>query len=123
MSGLRSKRKGAAGEREAAAALELTLDLPAGSVYRSCQYAGKEGAGDVLGVPGIHVEVKRCESLRLYPAVRQAQDDAGPDDVPVVVHRRNLEEWLVIVPLADLPNLGRAITAILAKKTPDSSPE
>jgi Holliday junction resolvase len=110
--GRMSKNKGAAGEREAARVLAELFDLPAGTVYRSCQYAGKEGAGDVLGLPGIHVEVKRTERLRLYEAVDQAAADAGPGDVPVVMHRCNQGEWLAIIPVGMLRKLAAAVKAL-----------
>jgi hypothetical protein len=107
-----SKDKGAAGEREAARVLTDLFGLPAGSVYRSCQYAGKEGAGDVLGLPGLHVEVKRTERLRLYDAVDQSAADAGPDDVPLVMHRCNQGEWLAIIPLGLLRKLADVVKSL-----------
>ena len=101
MTGKHSRNKGKRGEREAARALTEVLGLPA---RRGQQYDGTEGK-DVVTVPGLHVEVKRVESLRLYPAVEQAKRDAADGEVPIVLHRKNNHEWLLIVPLASVPPL------------------
>ena len=111
--GKMQRNKGARGERELARALlKLFGDaVEPGSIYRSVQYCGKEGSGDVLGVPGVHIESKRTEKLSIYKAMSQAQDDCGKD-IPIVCHKRNLEQWLVICELHDLVKLSRAIVAI-----------
>lgn len=60
---------------------------------RSAQFCGnnEEGTADVVGVPGIHIEVKRVERLNLDAAMDQATRDAGKTtkNIPVVVHRKN----------------------------------
>ena len=116
--GSMSKRKGAAGERELAKALNELLGC---SAYRSQQYCGAAGDSDVAGVPGIHVESKRTEALQLYPAVAQAVSDAVDGDLPVVFHRRNGKPWVAICQLTDLVELSRRILAIVdapAKEQP-----
>ena len=77
---------------------------------RTAQYCGKTGdAADVDGLPGIHVEVKRTERFRLYDAMAQAIRDSAPTgDRPVVFHRRNNDDWLVIMRFADWIDLYRA---------------
>ena len=93
--GKMSKRKGASGELEAAAKLNEILGT---RFHRGRQYHGGPESPDLAGdVPGLHVEVKRTERLRLWEAVRQAQEDAGVDQVPVVMHRANRKPWVVIV--------------------------
>lgn len=93
-----SKLKGKTGELELASKLrEHGYD-----VRRSVQYNGKteEGQPDLVGLPRIHVECKRTESLRLYDAVDQAKRDSrGTDNLPVVFHRKNNCEWVAILPL------------------------
>lgn len=95
-----SKRKGKTGELELAKKLrEFGYDA-----RRSVQYNGKEEEGqpDLLGLPGIHIECKRTEKLSLYDAVDQAKRDSqGKEELPVVFHRKNHCEWLVILPLDD----------------------
>ncbi len=106
MSGRRSRSKGARGERQAARELSRVLGVPA---RRGQQFSGVEGKDVVVGLDGLHVEVKRCEKLSLYPAIEQARRDAGTGEVPLVLHRRNGKPWLVILELEDLKNLTRTI--------------
>lgn len=94
------KRKGKEGENE----LARVLRQYGYNARRSVQYNGKaeEGQPDLVGVPGLHCEVKRTEKLSLYDAIDQAKrDSAGTGDLPVVFHRRNNCEWVAIMPLND----------------------
>ena len=95
MPGSRSRNKGANGERQFAA-----LCRNEGyEVHRTAQHMGKTGGeADVVGLPGIHVEVKRCEKLSLYIAMSQAKRDCKAGNLPIVAHRRNDAEWLIIMP-------------------------
>lgn len=102
---MKSRRKGKAGEREAAAKLREVLGADA---RRGAQHRGGPDSPDVDGVPGLHVEVKRCESLRMYDAMAQAVGDAGAA-VPLVMHRRNNREWLAIVRVDDLKRLKKVL--------------
>lgn len=105
--GRRSKRKGASGEREAAA--ELQKQFPKADFHRGRQYHGGPGTPDVCSsIDGMHLEIKRTESLSLYKAMQQARDDAKTA-VPVVMHRRSREKWLVVVELERLPELIRVL--------------
>lgn len=113
--GRMQRAKGARGERELARALTRALKVEPGTIYRSVQHAGREGAGDVLGVEGLHIECKRCEALSVYKAMDQAQAECGKD-VPVVFHKRNLREWLCICELHDVVEFARTIIAIVDDK-------
>lgn len=108
-----SKQKGKSGELELAKKLrEYGYD-----VRRSVQYNGKaeEGQPDLLGLPGIHVECKRTEALRLYDAVDQAKrDSAGTDRLPVVFHRKNNCEWVAIMPLDAFMQIYREYESSMA---------
>ena len=98
---INSREKGKRGEREAVNFL-TTLGWMA---KRGQQYAGGTGSPDVIhDIPGVHLEVKRVERLNLGAAMAQARRDAGPK-TPVVMHRRNGEEWLVTVPAEVFFNL------------------
>lgn len=46
---------------------------------------------DVVNVPGIHPEIKRCEQLRLTEWLEQATRDAAKfrDGAPTIFHRKN----------------------------------
>lgn len=103
MGGKRSREKGKRGEREIASLLrEYGYDA-----RRGVQYKGGQDSPDVIGLPGTHIEVKRTERLNLYDALSQSKADAG-DDMPIVVHRKNNSEWVVIQPLSDWINLFRS---------------
>lgn len=94
--GKASREKGKRGEREVAAILrDFGYDA-----RRGVQYQGGEDSPDVVGLPYVHIEVKRTERLDLYGALSQSKADAG-DDMPIVVHRKNNAEWVVIQPLTD----------------------
>lgn len=90
------RRKGLRGEAEVRRILEA-----AGFTVR-----GLEAGGDHLAVRDglrLHLEVKRCETLRLPAWTRQAMRDAPADAIPVVAYRRSHEAWaaaVLIEPLA-----------------------
>lgn len=96
--GTRSQRKGADGERELA------------GILRTYGYQIERGGSlsfgevpDLSGLPGVHIEVKRVERLNVQQAMRQAVQDAErfQDGAPAVFHRKNREQWLVTMRLAD----------------------
>lgn len=107
--GKMSKNKGKVGERELAAELRRLFGVNA---RRGQQYCGGSDSPDVVVDLPIHAEVKRCERLSLYPAMRQAVRDAAKGKVPVVFHRQNREEWLAIIRLNDLPELVERLSAL-----------
>ena len=91
------RQKGKKGELELARVLrDYGYDTRRGQ-----QYCGANGDADVVGLPGVHIECKRVERLNLEDAVVQAQRDARPGEMPVVMHRRNRGQWLVTMTLAD----------------------
>jgi hypothetical protein len=67
----------------------------------------------VVGLPGVHVEVKRVEALNIRKAVEQSVHDADSGEAAIVLHRQNRTPWLVTVRLADLPALTRAVAGML----------
>ena len=89
------QRKGADGERELSAILQ-------GYGYPVTR-GGSLSFGtvpDLVGLPGIHIEVKRVEHLNIHAAMKQAAVDAERfGGMPAVFHRKNREEWLVTMPL------------------------
>lgn len=101
-----SIQKGKAGEREAAKAIEEALGLFPGSIRRSQQYSGKgDSSADLIGLPGIHLEIKRTEKFKLYASLDQAYRDAKNGNLPMVVHRQNKKDWVVVLKLEALPKL------------------
>lgn len=100
------RAKGARGEREAAKAW---AECVGGTARRGQQFSGGTESPDVVtSFQRIHLEVKRVERGNPYGWMAQAVRDAGPK-CPVVLHRRNGEDWLAIVRLADVPRLAREI--------------
>lgn len=113
--GRMSRNKGAGAERELSKRLTKLLKLPEGSVYRSRQYCGAGGDhGDVLGIEGLHVECKRQEqgASTIYKWLDQAIDDAG-GKLPVVITRKNLRQWLLVVELENVVEFARLIVEIV----------
>ena len=103
-----SRDKGARGERELADELRRLFGVEA---RRGQQYCGGADSPDVItDFDGVHLEVKRTERLSIYPAMKQAINDAG-GKIPVVCHRQNNKEWLAIVRLSDLQKLASAVLA------------
>ena len=72
---------------------------------RTAQYCGNTGdASDVVGLPGIHIEAKHQETMRLYEWMEQAKRDAkasGKDVVPAVFHKKNRGDILVTMTFED----------------------
>lgn len=103
MGGMRSKRKGKTGEREAAAKLNELFNC---SACRGVQFHGGEDSPDIrCDIPGLHFEVKRSEKLVLWAALEQAIADAG-EKKPVVLHRPNKRQWVAVMLLDDLPEIA-----------------
>ena len=96
---MNSKQKGKRGE------LELANELKkyGFDCRRTAQYNGKENGSlaDVVGLDGIHMEVKRVESglKKIDDFMTQAIRDCGDGEMPAVFHRRNRQSWLVTMPL------------------------
>jgi len=100
---INSRQKGARGEREIASKLrEYGYDCRRGQ-----QYSGINGDADVVGLKGIHMEVKRVERLNLEDAISQSIRDTKDGELPAVFHRKNHCEWLVTMRLEDWIELYR----------------
>ena len=67
---------------------------------------------DLVGLPGVHIECKRAEQLRLSEWMKQAQRDSERfhDGAPAIFHRRNREPWLVTMNLDDFMKIYRRET-------------
>ena len=100
--GRKSQHKGRAGE------LELSRILRGyGYQVEPGQAVSYGATPDITGLPGIHIECKRCEQVRLSEWMAQAERDSKRfrDGLPAVFHRRSREGWRVTMNLADFMRL------------------
>lgn len=108
MSGLRSRNKGKRGELEFAAKWSAETGI---ACRRTQQFAGRLGTSDVTcdELPTLHFEIKRQQCPRIHQAMAQAIDDKRSEQLPIVASRRDGEEWLLTIRLADLTDIIDAI--------------
>jgi len=108
--GRQSREKGKRGERLAAAELGAILNVEA---RRGVQYQGGPDSPDVVlpGVP-IHVEAKRTERLSLWAAIEQAKADAPAGSVPIVWHKCNRRDSVLIIETQYLSALAAIVCGI-----------
>lgn len=94
---INSREKGKRGEEE----LANYLKAKGYDARRGQQFSGANGDPDVIGLPGIHIECKRVEHLNLDAALEQSVRDAKAGEVPVVIHRKNRQQWRITLMLSD----------------------
>lgn len=94
--GKSQREKGARGER-------LWRDICRENGYegaaRGCQlYQRGSEIADVVGLPGIHQEIKFVERLNLRAAMEQSEKDSkdeGLGNMPIVAHKTSRKPWIV----------------------------
>lgn len=95
--GKRSRERGKRAELELANLIRDTwgYDVHRGKVFYH--------ESDMVGLEGIHPEVKRVERLNIHEAMAQAIKEAEKrqDGLPTVFFRRNRGEWLCTMRLKD----------------------
>ena len=96
MNGRGKRNKGAAGERELATLLTDEL----GFVVKRNLGQARDGADDIT-IQHFRLEVKRQERLQIDAWSQQVEACAQPNEVPVVVYRRNGQPWRVCLLLDD----------------------
>lgn len=108
---MNSKEKGKRFERKLAVLLrEYGYDA-----QRTAQNCGKTGdSPDVTGLPGIHIEAKHQEQMRLYEWMGQAVRDHKDGTLPAVFHKQNnrgllvtmrFEDWMLLYNNSDYPDV------------------
>lgn len=93
--GKASRDKGKRGELEVAHIMQSY----GYDARRGQQFSGLQGDADVVGVPGLHLEIKRVKTLRLDDAMEQSIRDAREGEIPVVIHRKDKQPWRVTLSL------------------------
>lgn len=103
---MNSRAKGKRGELEAAKALSEVLRV---GVERTVQYSGAAGDADLCieALPMLHIEVKRRRcNITPHQAedfLKQAEADARPGKVPIVIHRADGDSgWCITLRLSRL---------------------
>ncbi len=102
---INSRDKGARFERE----LAKKLRGYGFEAERGCQHAGGKDSPDIkTNMIGIHIEAKNTEHLNMWNALEQSKRDAGENEVPVVMFKRNRSEVYVAMPLDDFVDFYKA---------------
>lgn len=103
------RNKGKSGEREIItlfiehmSAVEKQLGLtwhklPSMEVKRCSSQQADGGGSDIVGIPGIAVEVKRGETLNVNAWWKQCCDQAPGNLMPVLFYRKNRMTWRVVM--------------------------
>lgn len=94
---MNSRTKGKRGELEVA---HILKDYGY-HARRGQQFSGANGDADVVGLPGVHIEVKRVEKLNIDSAMAQSINDAREGEIPIVMHRKNRAAWMVTMQFED----------------------
>ena len=76
---------------------------------RGRQYKGTPESPDVVGLPGVHLEVKRWEVVTdqdIRSFMHQSQSESAPGEIPVVPYRENRKRWKVAMYASDLARMA-----------------
>lgn len=93
------------GNRAELALREVLRDAGYTTARRNFQ-SGGQGGGDLIdAIPGVHVECKHQETLRLWQWIAQAENEARPTDIPAVIFKRNRSQFYACIPLTDFLGL------------------
>lgn len=102
--GKMSRTKGGVGEREV---VKLAKAAGFPDAERTSNGRHQRTRGDIAGVPGMSIEVKRTEQIRFREWVAQVEESAGGVLIPVIAHRQNNMGWWAMLPLDELLALQR----------------
>jgi Holliday junction resolvase len=98
--GRMSREKGARAELEVGGIFEANgID-----VFRTQNVGGKQMRGDLYGVPGHFLEIRRREAYRIGPWMDEIREEAklaAGNLAPVLITRRSHEPWLAVQDLTD----------------------
>lgn len=102
---INSRDKGARYERKVAAMFrEYGYEAE-----RGCQHSGGKDSPDVKhNALRLHIEAKNVEKLNIWNALQQSKKDAGDDEIPIVVFKRNRSDTYVALPFDEFMELFTA---------------
>lgn len=76
---------------------------------RGCQHSGGKDSPDVKhNMTRLHIEAKDVEKLNIWNALEQSKRDAGADEIPVVMFKRNRTQVYVAVPFEEFMEMFKA---------------
>lgn len=96
--------KGNRGEREV---IEILHSHGWGFARRNFQSGGQGGSDLTNGPADTAIEVKYCETARIWAWLAQCEAAARPTELPIVAFRRNHSKWYACVELEELLALLR----------------
>ena len=109
----KSRDKGKAGEREVVKMLQELFDGYEFTIERNLLSQARSGGVDIVGLPGLAIEVKRAETLRLADWFKQAQEQAERLNArPVLFYRQSRQPWRIMTNLTD-STTGITATVVL----------
>lgn len=102
---INSRSKGARFERQIAKMLrEYGYEAE-----RGCQHSGGKDSPDVkCNLHKTHIEAKNVEALNIWKALEQSERDAGADEMPIVIFKRNRSKVYVALSFEDYMKLYQA---------------
>ena len=67
------------------------------NVQRGGQLPYQKGSflADVIGLAGVHLEIKNVEKLNVREAEEQAERDCQDGRIPILAHKKNRKPWLI----------------------------
>lgn len=105
MGKINSRDKGARFERQ----LAKMLREHGYEAERGCQHSGGKDSPDVKhNMHRIHIEAKDVEKLNIWNALEQSKRDAGEDEIPVVMFKRNRTQVYVAMPFDEFMDFYEA---------------
>lgn len=110
MGKINSRQKGARFERQIA----HMLREHGFEAERGVQHQGGKDSPDVkCNLKNTHIEAKNVEALNIWNALAQSERDAGKDEMPIVIFKRNRSKVYVAMSFEDYMTLYRAYEAEL----------
>lgn len=96
MTGSMSRNKGQRGEREVCHLLQPILDVTGtGWKLERNLTQTQSGGYDLVGVPGLAIEVKYHETITPNPWWEQCVRQAGDTLIPILIYRKSRVPWRV----------------------------
>ena len=77
------------------------------NVQRGGQLPYQKGSflADVIGLAGVHLEIKNVEKLNVREAEEQAERDCQDGRIPILAHKKNRKPWLITMRADDFFSL------------------